>query len=128
MTYLNDLSEGFKDIFLAGVGAMALTTERTKDLIEQLIAKGELTVDQGKEINFELKHRVDEATSSVRYDLLEARMEAMSAKERNEFAEKVAEFAQAANAKAASAAVETISQSHDCHNASTTTDQQGADA
>ena len=45
------LSDGFKDIFLAGIGAMAITGEKTKDLVDQLISKGELTVDQGKQIN-----------------------------------------------------------------------------
>ncbi len=49
------LSDGFKDIFLAGIGAMAITGEKTKDLVDQLISKGELTVDQGKQI----KHRIE---------------------------------------------------------------------
>ena len=52
------LSDGFKDIFLAGVGAMAITGEKTKELVDQLISKGELTVDQGRQINTELKHKV----------------------------------------------------------------------
>ena len=55
------LSDGFKDIFLAGIGAMAITGEKTKDLVDQLISKGELTVDQGKQINTELKHKAQEA-------------------------------------------------------------------
>lgn len=33
------LSDGFKDIFLAGIGAMAITGEKTKDLVDQLISK-----------------------------------------------------------------------------------------
>lgn len=94
-----NFSDGFKDIFLAGVGAMAITGEKTKELVDQLIAKGELTVDQGKEINTELKHKAEEAVAAVRYDMLEARMAAMTPEERAEFAAKAAEFAAKADAK-----------------------------
>ena len=100
-----NFSDGFKDIFLAGVGAMAITGEKTKDLVEQLIAKGELTVDQGKEINSELKHKAEETAATVRYDMLEARMAAMTPEQRAEFAAKAAEFAAKAEAQSADAEV-----------------------
>ena len=93
------LSDGFKDIFLAGIGAMAITGEKTKDLVDQLISKGELTVDQGKQINTELKHKAEDVAASVRYDVLEARMAAMTPEERAAFVAKAAEFAEKANAK-----------------------------
>ena len=32
------LSDGFKDIFLAGIGAMAITGEKTKDLVARMAA------------------------------------------------------------------------------------------
>ena len=85
------LSDGFKDIFLAGIGAMAITGEKTKDLVDQLISKGELTVDQGKQINTELKHKAEDVAASVRYDVLEARMAAMTPEERAAFVAKAAE-------------------------------------
>ena len=88
------LSDGFKDIFLAGIGAMAITGEKTKDLVDQLISKGELTVDQGKQINTELKHKAEDVAASVRYDVLEARMAAMTPEERAAFVAKAAEFAE----------------------------------
>ena len=96
-----NLSDGFKDIFLAGIGAMAITGEKTKDLVDQLISKGELTVDQGKQINTELKHKAEDVAASVRYDVLEARMAAMTPEERATFAAKAAEIAEKANAAAA---------------------------
>lgn len=96
-----NFSDGFKDIFLAGIGAMAITGEKTKDLVDQLISKGELTVDQGKQINSELKHKAEDVAASVRYDVLEARMAAMSPEERAAFAAKAAEIAEKANAQAA---------------------------
>ena len=96
-----NLRDGFKDIFLAGVGAMAITGEKTKELVDQLISKGELTVDQGKQINTELKHKAEDAAQNVRYDVLEARMAVMTPEERAAFAAKAAEIAEQANAKAA---------------------------
>ena len=45
----------FKRIFLAGVGAVALTAEKSRELVNELVARGEMTVEQGKVINEELK-------------------------------------------------------------------------
>ena len=73
---------------------MAITGEKTKDLVDQLISKGELTVDQGKQINTELKHKAEDVAASVRYDVLEARMAAMTPEERAAFVAKAAEFAE----------------------------------
>lgn len=87
------IGDGFKDIFLAGVGAMAITGEKAKDLVDTLISKGELTVDQGKQINTELKHKADAAVESMRFDALEARMSVMTPEERAAFAAKAAEIA-----------------------------------
>lgn len=55
-----ELSEGLKKIFLAGVGAVATTTEAAKDVVDTLVTKGELTVAQGKVLNEELKHNAKE--------------------------------------------------------------------
>jgi polyhydroxyalkanoate synthesis regulator phasin len=53
-----NFSEELKKIFLAGVGAVALTAEKSKEIIEELVKKGELTVEQGKILNEELKRNV----------------------------------------------------------------------
>ena len=45
-------------IILAGIGAMATTAEKSKELLDDLVKKGELTVEQGKIINEELKHSI----------------------------------------------------------------------
>lgn len=96
-----NFGDGFKDIFMAGVGAMAITGEKTKELIDQLIEKGELTVDQGKQINSELKHKAEGVATTLRYDALEARMAAMTPEERAEFAARAAEIAAKVDAAAA---------------------------
>lgn len=50
-----DFGEGLKKIFLAGVGAVATTAETAKELVDDLVSKGELTMEQGKVLNEELK-------------------------------------------------------------------------
>ena len=55
-----DITEGIKKIFLAGVGAVATTGEAAKNLIDNLVEKGELTVEQGKVLNEELKRSTKE--------------------------------------------------------------------
>lgn len=55
-----DITEGIKKIFLAGVGAVATTGEAAKNLIDTLVEKGELTVEQGKVLNEELKRNTKE--------------------------------------------------------------------
>ncbi len=87
------IGDGFKDIFLAGIGAMAITAEKSKDLVDQLISRGELTVDQGKQLNSELKHKAEDVAGTVREDILEATMAAMSPEDRAAFAAKAAEIA-----------------------------------
>lgn len=55
-----DITEGIRKIFLAGVGAVATTGEAAKNLIDTLVEKGELTVEQGKALNEELKKNTRE--------------------------------------------------------------------
>lgn len=95
------IGDGFKDVFLAGIGAMAITGEKTKELVDQLVSKGEITVEQGKQINSELKHKAEEVATSTRYDVLEARMKVMTPEERSAFAAKTAEIASTIDAREA---------------------------
>lgn len=95
-----NIGDGFKDIFFAGIGALAITGEKAKEVVDQLIAKGELTVDQGKQINSELTRKVGEAASTAQYEVLKARMMAMSPEERTEFAQRAAQMAEDFNARA----------------------------
>lgn len=102
---MSNITDGVRDIFLAGVGAVALGAEKSKELIDQLVAKGEITVEQGKQLNTELKHQAVSFTTSVREDSIAAQMSAMTPEERDAFAAKVAAMAAEANAKDAQAAV-----------------------
>ena len=56
-----DLGEGLRKVVLAGIGAMAAGYEKSAEIVEDLVKKGELTVEQGKSLNTELKRKVGEA-------------------------------------------------------------------
>ena len=55
-----DFGDGLRKVFLAGVGALATTVEKSQEIVDDLVKKGELTVEQGKALNAELKHKVAE--------------------------------------------------------------------
>ena len=56
-----ELGEGIKKILLAGIGTAAVTAEKSKEVLDELVQKGELTVEQGKVLNQELKHNIKES-------------------------------------------------------------------
>lgn len=49
-----------KKIFLAGIGAIAVTAEKSAEIVDGLVKKGEITVEQGKILNEELKRDVSD--------------------------------------------------------------------
>lgn len=55
---INNFSDDLKKIVLAGIGAVATTTEKSKQVLDELVKKGELTVEQGKVLNEELKRNI----------------------------------------------------------------------
>ena len=98
-----NIQEDLKKVLLAGVGAVAVTAEKSKELIEHLVAKGELTVEQGKVLNEELKHNLNqtfteskekyaETKAKVRTERIKEQVEAMSAEELAVLKEKLAEM------------------------------------
>lgn len=54
------MKEDLKNIFLMGLGAMSLTSEKAKELKEQLLEKGNKLYQDGKVTNEELKHNIEE--------------------------------------------------------------------
>ena len=55
---MEKISDSMKKILLAGIGAAATTAEKSKEILDDLVKKGELTVEQGKVLNQELKHNI----------------------------------------------------------------------
>lgn len=69
-----------RNLVLAGIGSVAYSLEKGMGMIDELVKKGELTVNQGKELNQELRNRFqgkqaqpDQATKEA-LDNLEARV------------------------------------------------------
>lgn len=58
---MDQLSEGLRKLILAGIGAVAVTKEKSEGILDELVKKGELTVEQGKVLNEELKHNIKDA-------------------------------------------------------------------
>ncbi len=54
----NTIGDDLKKILLAGLGAVATTAEKSKELVDQLAKKGEITWEQGKVLNEELSRKV----------------------------------------------------------------------
>ena len=55
---LAELGSDLKKILLAGIGAVAVTAEKGEEIVKELVKKGEITLEQGKVLNEELKHKV----------------------------------------------------------------------
>ena len=55
---MDSFGENIKKLLLAGLGAVAVTAETSKDVLDEMVEKGELTVEQGKVLNEELKHNI----------------------------------------------------------------------
>ncbi|HJA12932.1 MAG TPA: hypothetical protein H9799_08315 [Candidatus Mediterraneibacter merdipullorum] len=62
---MDKFSENMKKVILAGIGAAASTAEKSKDFLEEMVEKGELTVEQGKVLNEELKHNIRQKVREV---------------------------------------------------------------
>ena len=75
---MDQLGESIRKLILAGIGAAAVTKEKSEGLLKELVKKGELTVEQGKVLNEELKHNLKDAirdnvtVSVVRPDVMDA--------------------------------------------------------
>ncbi|WP_026624499.1 phasin family protein [Eggerthia catenaformis] len=87
---MNQLSDNIKKFLLLGIGAAALTAEKSKEMIDELVKKGELTVDQGKVLNEELKHKASEKVA----DAMINRVEKLSKEERDILRRKLSELDQ----------------------------------
>ena len=85
--------EELKKIFLAGVGLTSTSVEKAEKLIDQLVEKGRVTVQEGKELQSELTRKVSDKRPIQKEELdnlgfakkedvviLEAKLDALSEK------------------------------------------------
>lgn len=97
----DSLSHAVRDIFMAGVGLAATGVDKSKEVIDDLVEKGKLTVEQGRELNSELsrkaKDKADSTISDAQDRLLRMRMAAMNDDERKEYVARVSRIAEKLN-------------------------------
>ena len=55
---IDNIGSDIKKLLLASLGAVAMTSEKAKELIDDLVKKGEITLEQGKALNEELTRKV----------------------------------------------------------------------
>lgn len=67
------LGDGLRKVLLAGIGALATGYEKSSELVDELVKKGEITVEQGKALNTELKRKVSETVDDAKKAAAEAR-------------------------------------------------------
>ena len=94
---IDKLSDDMKNCFCY-IGAAAVTAEKARDMVDHLVEKGELSIEQGKVLNEELKHhiqtRVDEAKSeraAQRMEQLSSQIRSMSDEELEQLKEVIRE-------------------------------------
>ncbi len=108
----DSLTDGLRTVFLAGVGAVAQGAEKGKEVVDELVRKGEFTVDQGKALNTELSRKAAEGAKSaftsaknvasdVEENALKARMSVMTDEERATFVDRVTKLNEEVAAKKA---------------------------
>lgn len=56
----------FKNLLLAGLGSAVYTYEKASILIDDMVKKGRLTIDEGKELSEELKRNVQGKVQDVK--------------------------------------------------------------
>ncbi|SFQ70067.1 phasin family protein [Streptococcus equinus] len=61
--------EELKKVLLAGIGLTSMTLEKADAFVKELVEKGRLTVDEGKELQTELKRRSEDEAKEFLTDL-----------------------------------------------------------
>ena len=63
------IMEDLKNVLLAGIGLTSMTLEKADAFVKELVEKGRLTVDEGKELQSELKRRSEDEAKEFLTDL-----------------------------------------------------------
>ena len=109
-----DMGETIYKAFLAGVGAVAAGAEKGQQLVDELVKKGEITVEQGKNLNSELTRKVKETfestVSGASDAALRSKLESRTPEQRAAYAQKVADMSAAIEADRAKAADEPVAE------------------
>ena len=86
---MEKFSDNIKKVILAGIGAVAVKAEKSKDLLDEMVEKGELSIEQGKVLNEELKHHIQTRVDEAKNERAAQRMEQLSSQVRSLSAEEL---------------------------------------
>ena len=106
--FTDNIATTFQNIFLAGVGALSIGGEKAKEVIDDLVERGQVTVEEGRKMNEELKHKTAASTSKFHEDTVRAYVKSLSPEDRASFAERMAALAQEITEEEQAAADEVI--------------------
>lgn len=84
--------DGIKTIILAGVGAVAYSAEKGQEIIGELVKKGEITVEQGKDLSGDLQRSFKESMGKrgIDIDEISEKVSKMSSEELAKIKEQLA--------------------------------------
>jgi len=75
-----------RKILVAGVGALDLGYEKLGEIVDECVKRGEITVEKGRTLNEELKHKCEQVVSGKEATI---DVESLSAEERAKVLEKL---------------------------------------
>ncbi len=101
---VDDIANTLHAIFLAGVGAIAASTEKGSELFKSLVDKGQATVEEGKAKNAELIQNVQTRVEDTKNDAIRAYLKTLSPEQRASFVASVQRAADEAEEEANKAA------------------------
>ena len=115
---MEKLTDGLKKVVLAGIGTVAVTAEKSKEIIDEMAKRGQQTVEQGKVLNQELKHNIKETVKKTvggteevpTQEALAAMLDKMTPEQIAELKEKLAAAEEAKAAEKADKETETAAE------------------
>jgi polyhydroxyalkanoate synthesis regulator phasin len=82
---MTQIEELFKNLAMTGIGAVAIGYEKAQKIVNELIKRGEMTVEEGKVFNAELQKRLRKEPMKAE----DVDLDAMSPEERAELLRKL---------------------------------------
>lgn len=86
---LDKLSDALLNVAFAGVGAAAIAVEKAGEVGKVLVEKGEVAVEQGRQLNDDLQEKARTATKERQEQRISDAIAALSAQERQELRAKL---------------------------------------
>lgn len=69
------MMEELKRIFLAGVGITSTSIEKAEQVIDEMVEKGRMTVQEGKELQSELTRKMTDSRPAMKGEMTALRQE-----------------------------------------------------